>query len=149
MPIRIALVDDNPSLLRSIGQNLVAFDEIDLVFTAMDGQQAVRLAQLHRPQVVLMDIEMPVMNGIVATAILHDTLPDIKVLMLTVFDRDDTIFEAIKAGASGYLMKDERPARIVAAIDEALAGGAPMSPGIALKTLGLLRRQTVVTESSE
>ena len=147
MPIRIALVDDNPSLLRSIGRNLAVFEEIELVFTALDGEQAIRQAQHYRPQVVLMDIEMPVMDGIAATARLHDLLPNTKVLMLTVFDREDKIFEAVKAGASGYLMKDERPARIIAAVEEVLDGGAPMSPGIALKTLGLLRRQTLVTDT--
>ena len=147
MPIRIALVDDNPSLLHSIGRNLAVFEEIELVFTALDGEQAIRQAQHYRPQVVLMDIEMPVMDGISATARLHDLLPNTKVLMLTVFDREDKIFEAVKAGASGYLMKDERPARIIAAVEEVLDGGAPMSPGIALKTLGLLRRQTLVTDT--
>lgn len=148
MPIQLALIDDNPSLLKSIGRNLMMFEEIDLVYTATDGAMAVQKAHLHRPQVILMDIEMPVMDGIAATAQICRELPHVKVLMLTVFDREDKIFDAVKAGASGYLMKDERPARIVQAVEEVLDGGAPMSAGIALKTLGLLRRQTIVTEAT-
>ncbi|WP_266366367.1 response regulator [Tellurirhabdus rosea] len=143
MAIPIALVDDNSSLLRSIGTNLRAFSEVELLFTATDGASAVSLARQHRPQVILMDIEMPIMDGIAATAAVRTELPGCKVIMLTVFDRDDKLFEAIKAGASGYLLKDERPYRLVQAIEEVLDGGAPMSPGIALKTLELLRRQRI------
>ena len=90
---------------------------------------------------------MPEMDGIEATRIIKTKFPDIKIIMVTVFDRDDKIFEAIKAGASGYLMKDEKPSRIVAAIEEAIEGGAPMSPTIALKTLQMLRQQVVVGET--
>lgn len=144
MPVRIQIVDDNATLLRSISRNLAVFEEIEIVCTATDGQHAVSQAIIHQPQVVLMDIEMPGIDGIEATALLRAKLPDTKVLMLTVFDREDKIFEAIKAGASGYLLKDERPSRIVQAIEEVLDGGAPMSPGIALKTLNLLRQQTIV-----
>ena len=149
MPIRIAVVDDNPMLLRTVTRNLALFSEVQIVCTAMDGEQAIRQTEKHQPQVVLMDIEMPVLDGITATARIRHQWPQTKVLMLTVFDRDDKIFEAIKAGASGYLLKDERPARIVQAVEEVLAGGAPMSPGIALKTLNLLRQQTIVDDSVE
>jgi DNA-binding NarL/FixJ family response regulator len=144
MPIRIAVIDDNPTLLRSILHNLAIFDEIKVICTALDGEQAVLQVGQYQPQVVLMDIEMPVMNGISATSLIHQQWPHIKVLMLTVLDRDDKLFEAIKAGASGYLLKDERPAQLVQAIEEVLNGGAPMSPGIALKTLHMLRHQTIV-----
>ncbi len=143
MPIRIEIVDDNPALLGSVCRNLSLFSEVEIVCTAHNGQYAIAQAETHHPQVILMDIEMPGMDGIVATAHLAAKLPDVKVLMLTVFDRADKIFEAIKAGASGYLLKDERPARIVQAIEDVLDGGAPMSPGIALKTLGLIRQQSV------
>ena len=148
-PIRIAIVDDNPALLRTVTRNLSIFDKVEIVGTAMDGEQAVRQTERHQPQVVLMDIEMPVLDGIAATAQIRQRWPQIKVLMLTVFDRDDKLFEAIKAGASGYLLKDERPARIVQAIDEVLNGGAPMSPGIALRTLNLLRQQTIIDNTVE
>lgn len=147
MPVRIQIVDDNATLLRSISRNLSAFEEVDIVCTAHDGHHAISQAEAHQPEVILMDIEMPGMDGIEATALLRVRLPAVKVLMLTVFDREDKIFDAIKAGASGYLLKDERPSRIVQAIEEILDGGAPMSPGIALKTLNMLRQQTIVVSN--
>lgn len=146
MPISIAIIDDNAPLLNSISRNLTAFNEVSVLFTASNGQQAVDMARQQPPDVMLMDIDMPIMNGIEATARLRELLPDTKILMLTIFDRDDKLFEAIKAGASGYLLKDERPARLVAAIEEAVDGGAPMSPGIASRALTMLRRQTFTDE---
>jgi DNA-binding NarL/FixJ family response regulator len=93
-----------------------------------------------RPQVVLMDIEMPVMDGIEAVTIAKEVYPDTHFLMLTVFDDDEKLFEAIKAGATGYLLKDEKVSSIVKAITEIVfEGGVPMSPRIARKVLGLLR----------
>ena len=146
MPISIAIVDDNAPLLNNLARNMAAFGEIAILFTASNGQQAVDMARQQPPQVMLMDIDMPIMDGIRATALLHELLPDTKILMLTIFDRDDKLFEAIKAGASGYLLKDERPARLVVAIEDAVDGGAPMSPGIANRALAMLRRQ-VFTET--
>ena len=146
MPISLAIVDDNTVLLNSLARNMAAFGEVAILFTASNGQQAVDMARQQPPDVMLMDIDMPIMNGIEATARLRELLPDTKILMLTIFDRDDKLFEAIKAGASGYLLKDERPARLVAAIEEAVDGGAPMSPGIASRALTMLRRQTFTDE---
>jgi len=131
MPISVAIVDDNITLLNTLAHNLRTFSEVTLLFTATDGQQALELARLQPPEVILMDIEMPILDGIQTTTLLQVMLPHTKVLMLTIFDRDDKLFDAIKAGASGYLLKDEPPARIVTAVEEALEGGSPMSPGIA------------------
>ena len=142
MPISVAIVDDNITLLNTLAHNLSVFSEVTLLFTATDGQQALELARRQPPEVILMDIEMPILDGIQATALLQGLLPHTKVLMLTIFDRDDKLFNAIQAGASGYLLKDESPARIVAAIEELLDGGAPMSAGIASRALAMLRRQT-------
>lgn len=142
MPISIAIVDDNTDLLHSLARNLAPFSAVTVLFMATNGQQAVEMARQQPPDVMLMDIDMPVLDGIRATALLHDLMPETKILMLTIFDRDDKLFDAIKAGASGYLLKDEPPARIVAAVEEALDGGSPMSPGIASRALAMLRRQT-------
>ena len=99
------------------------------------------------PDVILMDIEMPVMNGIAATAQISEKFPDIKIIMLTVFDDEDKIFKAIKSGASGYLLKDESVEKIVDGIDSVLNGGAPMSAAIASKTLKLLKQSSnIITE---
>jgi DNA-binding NarL/FixJ family response regulator len=142
MPVQIAIVEDNPMLLQTISRTLSVFAEVQVVFTAGDGQEAVRLTRLHQPQVVLMDIDMPLMNGIDATRLIREQCPAVRVLMLTVFDYDDKIFAAIRAGASGYLLKEERVDQIVNAIEAVVSGGAPMSPLIAYKTLALLRQQT-------
>lgn len=141
MPVRIALIEDNLLLLQTLSRNLSLFDEIQIVFTAGDGQEAVRLTRLHQPQVVLMDIDMPLMDGIEATRQIREKCPEVRVLMLTVFDYNDKIFAAIRAGASGYLLKEERADQIVNAIEAVVSGGAPMSPLIAYKTLALLRQQ--------
>lgn len=89
-----------------------------------------------KPDVVLMDIEMPGMDGITATKTIHARLPEIKILIQTVFDDDDKVFNAICAGASGYVMKNTTPAKLVESIIEVYNGGAPMSPSIASKVLG-------------
>lgn len=138
--VTIALTDDNAALRKQLAENLAAFDEVEILFTASDGAEAIRqLEQCNQlPQVMLMDIEMPVMDGIEATRIIAAET-DIKVLILTVFDTDEKIFEAIKAGAAGYLLKDSKPHKIVSAIEDVMLGGAPMSPHIASRTLQLLR----------
>lgn len=141
MPISVAIVDDNAALLQMLTQNLRAFGEVTVLFTANNGQQALDMALLQPPDVMLMDIDMPILDGIRATALLHKLLPNVKILMLTIFDRDDKLFEAIKAGALGYLLKDELPVRLVTAIQDVMDGGAPMSPGIASRALSMLRRQ--------
>ncbi len=139
--IRIGIVDDNALLLQQLAQNLALFEEVKVVLTASNGADA--LQQLEQctpmPQLLLMDIEMPVLDGIEATRVITANA-GIKILMLTVFDSDDKIFEAIKAGASGYLLKDSKPHKIVSAIEDVMEGGAALSPNIASKTLALLRR---------
>lgn len=139
VPIAVGIVDDNPGLIRTTHTSLSFFDQISVTFTALDGQEALDMLSKQQPDVVLMDIEMAVMDGITATARIHELYPAVKVIMLTVFDQDDKIFDAIMAGATGYLMKDEKPARLFEAICEAVDGGAPMSPKIARRALHLLR----------
>ncbi len=141
--IKVGLVDDNPTLLKNIGQNLAIFEEVEIVFRAINGKDALHKVAAYRPEIVLMDIEMPEIDGIEATRQMKALYPEVRIIMLTVLDREDKIFEAIKAGATGYLMKDERPSRIVAAVEEVMEGGAPMSSIIALKTLQMLRNQVV------
>jgi len=93
-----------------------------------------------RPDVVLMDIEMPGMDGISATKMIHSRFPEIKILIQTVFDDDDKVFNAICAGASGYVMKNTTPAKLVESIIEVYNGGAPISPSIASKVLTLFQK---------
>jgi DNA-binding NarL/FixJ family response regulator len=145
MKIPIAIVDDHTTNRRSLADQLGYSDEVIVKFTAHNGkdflQQLKVLRRDQHPQVVLMDIEMPEMTGIEAVRTAHAIYPDMKFLMLTVFDDDDKIFEAIKNGANGYLLKDEKTATILDHLQQLVEiGGAPMSPSIARKALALLSR---------
>jgi DNA-binding NarL/FixJ family response regulator len=144
MSIPIAIVDDNPSLIQSISRNLLLYEEVEILFSAKNGIDLLnKLKENPTPKVILMDIEMPQMNGIQAVFEVFQRFGDsIKIIMLTVFDQEDKIFDAIQAGASGYLMKDEKPSTIINAINEVLVGGSPMSSIIATKILDLLRRKS-------
>jgi DNA-binding NarL/FixJ family response regulator len=150
--IPVAIVDDKRLLCEALFNNIAYYKEINIVLQACNGAEFLeKLKETpaeKRPQVVLMDIEMPVMDGIEAVAIAKSIYPEIHFLMLTVFDDDDKLFEAIKAGASGYLLKDEKVSNIVKAIAEIVhEGGVPMSPRIARKVLALLRNTPDIIES--
>lgn len=144
MSIRVAIVDDKRLMRTTLSEQLAFYEEIEVVLKASDGDEFLEgmkaLPHDKRPQVVLMDIEMPNMDGIEAVAITKEIYPEVFCLMLTVFDDDDKLFEAIKAGACGYLLKDEKIGNIVNAITEIVYdGGVPMSPRIAQKALTLLK----------
>jgi DNA-binding NarL/FixJ family response regulator len=139
MKIRIALAEDVPHLQKAISDVLGNFENTELIFVAGNGREMIEQLGKNQIDLVLMDINMPVMNGIETTALIRKMYPAIKIVMLTVFDDGESIFKAILAGANGYLMKDSKPSRLLAAIEEAMEGGAPMSPNIATKALQLLR----------
>lgn len=138
--IKIAIVDDNSFLINAIKEKLSFFEDILFKYSANNGKEIIqKLEQDKNIDVVLMDIEMPIMNGIEATLEIKKRYPQIKIIMLTVFDNDENIFNAIKAGADGYLLKEVDPTGLYNGIQETLSGGAAMTPSIALKTLKLLR----------
>lgn len=140
MNIKLAIIDDNSFLIKAIREKLSFFEDIQIKFSALNGAELLtKLGENHNLDVLLMDIEMPVLNGIEATAIIKQKYPQIKVIMLTAFDNDENIFNAIKAGADGYLLKEVNPTDLHQGIIETLNGGAAMNPSIALKTLKLLR----------
>ena len=140
MSVRIAIVDDNVFLQKAVAEKLSFFDDFDIKFTAYDGKNCIeKLDKNHNIDLILMDIEMPNMNGIEATQIIKNKYPQIKIIMLTVFDNDQNIFNAIKAGADGYLLKEVNPKDLHQGILETINGGATMTPSIALKTLKLFR----------
>lgn len=143
MIIPIAIVDDRSENRLSLAEKINSSDDITVRFTALNGtdflEQMKKLSFPDLPQVVLMDIEMPGMNGIEAVQFGKQLYPQVSFLMLTVFDDDNKIFEAIKAGASGYLLKDEKVAKIIECVQQiAELDGAPMSPTIARKALEML-----------
>lgn len=138
--IKTVIVDDNTFLIKAIQEKLSFFEDIQIKFTALDGTDLItKISSNHNIDVILMDIDMPVLNGIEATEIIKNKYPHIKVIMLTVFDNDENIFNAIKAGADGYLLKEVDPKTLYEGIVDTLNGGAAMNPSIALKTLKLLR----------
>lgn len=140
MSLKIAIVDDNTFLIHSIKEKLSFFKDVSIKHTSLNGSELLtKLEDNHNLDVILMDIEMPVLNGIETTQIVKQKYPQIKIIMLTVFDNDENIFNAIKAGADGYLLKEVTPEQLHKGILETMHGGAAMNPSIALKTLKLLR----------
>src|SRR4051812_23001395 len=107
MAVKIAIVDDNNFLIRAIQEKLSFFGDLQVKFTAVDGKDLLeKLDSSHNLDLILMDIEMPRMTGVEATAAVKSKYPHIKIIMLTVFDNDENIFNSIKAGADGYLLKE-------------------------------------------
>ena len=148
--IKIAIVDDNTFLQKAIQEKLAFFNQIETKFTAIEGEDLLRkLEKNHNIDLILMDIEMPKMNGIEATELVKNKFPHIKIIMLTVFDNDENIFKAIKAGADGYFLKEVNPQELFNGIQDTLSGGAAMTPSIALKTLKLLREPMVFETENE
>ncbi len=141
--IKVAIVDDNKSTVASLNEFLSYSPKTRVVLTSRSGAEFLEklktISTEDFPDVVIMDVNMPGMSGIDVVRHSKALYPTVKFLMLTVFDDEDTLFEAIKAGASGYLMKDERTAVIIAHIESLMENGSvPMSPRIARKTLELL-----------
>ncbi len=148
--IKIAIVDDNSFLIKATLEKLSFFDDFDIKFSAFDGKNCMDKLDLnHNLDLILMDIEMPVMNGIDATTLIKQKYPQIKIIMLTVFDNDENIFRAIKAGADGYLLKEVNPRDLQQGIIDTLNGGATMTPSIALKTLKLFRNPVVFENKTD
>lgn len=136
--IRLLIVDDQ-TITRSGLQNLLAAQpDLEIVGEARDGETAVELANSLQPDVILMDLRMPGINGIEATRQIHRTSPRISILVLTVFEDETSVFPAIRAGASGYLLKNTEQDELLRAIRTVAGGGAIFSPGIAQKVLGYL-----------
>jgi len=149
----IGIVDDKYYIRNMLFESLCKVPGYHIVFTAENGVdflEAMKVARkIREPDIVLMDIEMPLMNGIEAIAQGKLRYPQTRYLVLSVFDDDEKIFEAIKAGADGYLLKDEPIDRIKQAIDDLMRGEcAPLSPGIARKVLNLLSRADLKAEKN-
>ena len=142
MKIRVVLTEDNNFLADSLIEKLQIFaSEIEFCYRAINGKDLLRKLENNSDvDVILMDIEMPVMDGITAASNVSKQYPDIKITMLTVFDDDDKIFNAILSGANGYMLKDESPENIVNGIKLIMEGGAPMTASIAGKILGIIRK---------
>ena len=133
--IQVAIVDDQPLFSEGLGRVVEAQPGMEIVGVAHDGESGVRMCRELKPDVVLMDINMPVMNGVEATRSIRSLLPDTKVLILTVNSDDAYVFQGIKAGATGYLLKDCTPEDLSRAIKTVHAGDTIIAPEIARKML--------------
>jgi len=141
----LIIVEDNVLALQAISDKLANFSDIIIRHVARNGQEVMEiLEQNNSIDLILMDIEMPVMNGIEATQYIKQKYPQIKIVMITVYDDDNYIFDAIKAGADSYILKEIKAEKIYETITDTLNGGAVMSPSIAVKTLRLLKNAPLI-----
>lgn len=140
MSIRIAIFDDNKNIRNSIILLLNTDPAFEVVGTFSDAQHCVDNVITSRPDVVLMDIEMPGINGIEAVKLLTKEFPHIQILIQTVFEDDERVFDSICAGASGYILKNQLNSSLTDAIKELQTGGSPMSPSIARRVLSMLQQ---------
>jgi DNA-binding NarL/FixJ family response regulator len=136
MAVRIVLADDHPVVRGGLRALIGTIDGLEVVGEAADGQAAVREVQLTRPDVVLMDVRMPGLDGVEATRRIRAATPETAVLMLTMYDDDATVLTAMQAGARGYLLKGAEQEEIVGAIRAVVAGQVIFGPGIASQVLG-------------
>ncbi len=143
--IKIGIVDDNVHLANQLVNNFSLFSHVSISLIAKNGLDLLDQLKHSQPDVILMDVQMPEMDGITAAKEVKTLYPKIKILMLSVFDQDDKVFHSILAGASGYILKEESPIRILEAVENVLNGGASMSSLIAAKALNLIRFQNTQT----
>jgi DNA-binding NarL/FixJ family response regulator len=134
-PIRIVVADDHPVVRGGLVAMLRTIPGLDVVGEASDGDAAVHAVLEYRPDVILMDVRMPGRDGIEATRQIRELVPDCRVLMVTMYDDDATVFTAMQAGAQGYLLKDAEQDDIVRAVHGVVAGEAIFGPGVAARVL--------------
>ena len=137
--IRVALFEDNRNLRESLFNLLETSDQFTCVGAFANCERVVENIEETQPDVILMDIEMPLVNGIEAVRLIREKYPDVKILMETIFEEDEKIFQSICNGAQGYILKNTPPEEILDAIREIYEGGAPMSPIIASKVLRMFK----------
>ncbi len=148
-PIRVLLVDDDELMRAGLAAVLSSDSAIEVVGQASSGRLALQRVRAVHPDLVLMDVRMPDLDGIAATRRLLAANPEVKVIILTTFEQDDYIFGAIDAGASGFLLKRTRPEELLAAIHAVAAGDSLLSPSVTRIVLEHLARQPTATPQSE
>jgi len=141
-PIKILLVDDQPLFREGLRTLLSVHSDFEIIGEAGDGEEAISLVRSHRPAVVLMDLQMPVLDGVAATRRLHEEQPDCRVIVLTTFDDDEMVFDGLRAGAVGYLLKDAPSEKLAEAIRVAARGETFLQPSVAAKVVAEFARLT-------
>jgi DNA-binding NarL/FixJ family response regulator len=150
-PIKILLVDDQPLFREGLRTLLSVHSDFEVVGEAGNGEEALRLGRSLQPLVVLMDLQMPVLDGVAATRRLHEEQPGCRVIVLTTFDDDEMVFDGLRAGAVGYLLKDAPSEKLAEAIRGAARGESFLQPSVAAKVVAefaRLSRKTVRTQDS-
>ncbi len=147
-PIRVLIVDDQAIVRKGIHALLAQASNVEVVGEAGNGQEAVARIKDLEPDVTIMDLAMPVMNGIEAIRQIGTERPNTRILVLTSFSGDDKVFPAIKAGALGYLLKDSRPDELIASIEQVDRGEVSLHPSIAMQVLQELRSPSTKTQPS-
>lgn len=142
MTIKILLADDQPLFREGLHTLLSVHAGLEVVGEAGNGEEALQLAAAKQPDVILMDVQMPVLDGVAATRRLHAEQPACRVIMLTTFDDDENVFEGLRAGAVGYLLKDAPSARLVEAIQAAARGESFLQTSVTAKVLAEFTRLT-------
>jgi DNA-binding NarL/FixJ family response regulator len=138
---RVLIADDDDLMRAGLVELLAAEDSIEIAGQARTGREAVERARRLKPDVVLMDVRMPDLDGIAATAELADAAPGARVLILTTFEQDDYIFGALRAGASGFLLKRTRPEELIAAVRTVAAGDSLLSPSVTRRVVDRMAKQ--------
>ncbi|MFE5678142.1 response regulator [Streptomyces erythrochromogenes] len=127
--IRVVIADDEPLIRAGIRMILTSAPDIEVVAEAANGREAVELARLHAPEVMLLDIQMPVMDGLTALGELRRAAPEVRALILTTFGEKENVLRALGQGGAGFLLKDSAPGELIGAVRAAAAGDAYLSPG--------------------
>jgi DNA-binding NarL/FixJ family response regulator len=147
--IKVALCEDNEAFRESLLQFIDDTDGFTVTAALSSAENIIETIRVCRPDVILMDIDMPGITGIKATSLIKSEFPEVHVLILTVYEDDQKIFDAILAGATGYLLKKTPPARILESIVEVEEGGASMSASIVKKVISYFNKKEAVAESNE
>jgi DNA-binding NarL/FixJ family response regulator len=148
-PVRVMLVDDDELMRKGLAAVLSSDERIEVVAEAGNGRQAVQRARHASPDVVLMDVRMPELDGIAATAELIAGAPDARVVILTTFEEDDYILGALRAGASGFLLKRSSPEQLIAAIHTVADGDALLSPSVTRRVIDRMAAQPLVSDAAD
>jgi DNA-binding NarL/FixJ family response regulator len=140
---RVLVVDDHAVIRRGVQGILRSFPEWELCGEAENGQEAIKLAETLKPEIIIMDVSMPVLNGLEATRIIHDLFPNTKILLLTLHSSTELVRTAFRAGARGYVLKSDAEHELVRALNVVVGDGTYVSPGID----GLVAQRVIVEES--
>lgn len=143
MPVNVLIYDDNADRRESLSMLLQSYPQYIVCNSFSDCSNVVKEVASYQPDIVLMDIQMPNVDGLQGVKLIKENFPDVKVIMQTVFEDDDKVFQAILNGASGYILKRTSSDKVIEAINDAMEGGSPMTPSIAAKVLNYFRQKSL------